>query len=151
MPEQVICGSESIKDLKDPSFSLSQFYRAFNNRDMNLMAENWSHSNTTSLFNPVGGLRTGWKEIKTLYEHIFGEKFNYRLRLTDYSIQKSSEMFVASGNVEGTIEDRNETFTFQVRSTRVYILECNNWKQIHHHSSIIDPSELNEYEFTVIG
>ena len=151
MPEQAICGSEVPETLSKPEQIISQFYHAFNTRDINLMAENWSHSDSISMFNPAGGLKKGWKEIKEIYEHIFGEKFHYELELTDYQIQQSAEMFVVSGNVVGTIEDKGQKFTVQIRSTRIYEQECGNWKQIHHHGSIINPSKLSEYQIAILG
>jgi hypothetical protein len=40
--QEPITGREERGDLMSPQFALSQFYRAFNTRDMEAMAQNWA-------------------------------------------------------------------------------------------------------------
>lgn len=54
-----------------PLAALSEFYRAFNERDLTLMERNWLASPAASMDNPLGGIRRGWGDIRTVYERIF--------------------------------------------------------------------------------
>lgn len=72
-PQQIaITGREMIADGNLPERALSDFYRAFNDRDLGAMAENWSQSDEASMDNPLGGIKRGWEEIRAVYERLFG-------------------------------------------------------------------------------
>ena len=52
--QEPITGREELDDLSKPTQALAQFYPAINNRDLDLMAENWSQSDEAVMDNPVG-------------------------------------------------------------------------------------------------
>src|SRR5271167_1452509 len=58
-----ITGYEDLRDLTHPRHALTQFYRAFNTRDIVLMRQNWSPSDDISMNNPLGGIKRGWPEF----------------------------------------------------------------------------------------
>jgi hypothetical protein len=52
--QQPITGREPPGDPTQPIQALAQFYRAFNERDLPRMAENWHNSSEASMDNPLG-------------------------------------------------------------------------------------------------
>jgi hypothetical protein len=72
MPEQIpITGREDKNGLSAPLQALVEFYDAFNSRDLEKMSKNWAQTDDISMDNPLGGIKRGWKEIQSVYEHIF--------------------------------------------------------------------------------
>jgi len=69
--QAAITGHEIQGDLSSPYQALVQFYRAFNSKDMEMMAENWARSDEIAMDNPLGGIKRGWEEIQQVYERIF--------------------------------------------------------------------------------
>ena len=66
-PEQTpITGQEDRQGLAPPFRALSEFYAAFNNRDLEKMAENWAPTDDITMANPVGGIKRGWQEIEAV-------------------------------------------------------------------------------------
>ena len=61
-----VTGKEETEHLTPQMKSLSEFYRALNNRDLDLMARNWAQTDEAVMDNPVGGIKRGWEEIKTV-------------------------------------------------------------------------------------
>jgi len=69
--EKAITGSEKEKNnASDPTAALIEFYRAFNNADLELMSKNWEQSDEVSMSNPLGGVKRGWDSIKEVYTNI---------------------------------------------------------------------------------
>ena len=62
-----IIGQEGQGGLSSPFYALVQFYHAFNNRNMTVMAENWAQSDEIAMDNPLGGIKRGWAEIRQVY------------------------------------------------------------------------------------
>jgi limonene-1,2-epoxide hydrolase len=96
-----ITGKEAQEALSSPYQSLMQFYRAFNNHDMKLMAENWLQSDEIAMDNPLGGIKRGWAEIKAVYERIFNNPATVYVEFYDYTIHEAAEMFYAVGRERG--------------------------------------------------
>ena len=57
--------------------ALSDFYKAFNTKNMSLMSESWLNTDEISMDNPIGGIRRGWEEIKNGYAKIFNSITKY--------------------------------------------------------------------------
>ena len=66
-----ITGAEPDAGPSSPYLALAQFYRAFNGRDMSLMAANWASSEDVAMDNPLGGINRGWDSIRLVYERLF--------------------------------------------------------------------------------
>jgi len=90
-----ITGKESISDPAAPLYALSQFYRAFNNRNLVLMQEVWERSPEASLHNPIGGIKRGWENIRPVYERIF--QATVQVEFFDYTLHDAGELFFAVG------------------------------------------------------
>ena len=145
---QAITGSEAKTDSK-PYNALVEFYRAFNGRDMKLMAQNWNHTEESSMSNPLGGIRRGWDEIQRVYDKIFNGQAEVYVEFYDYTIHQSGVMFCAVGRERGYFRANGKEIELAIRTSRFYRLECGKWQQVHHHGSIDNPALLSDYQTLV--
>lgn len=146
-----ITGNEKIEDLLNPVVALSQFYYAFNNRDINVMSRNWLQSDEIAMDNPLGGIKRGWNEIKPVYEKIFNGQAKVYVEFYDYSLHVTNEIFFVVGRERGYFKLGDKTIDLAIRTSRVFKKVEREWKQVHHHGSIDHPQLLNEYQTTVLG
>ena len=151
-----VTGREAITDSSQPLAGLSQFYRALNNRDMALMQRNWDASDHAVMDNPLGGIKRGWSEIRSVYERLFASAGTYSFEFYDYTLQHYGEIFIAIGRERGQLNPKGGTaldgtaLNLAIRTTRVFRLADGVWRQIHHHGSIDDPEMLARYQQAVL-
>lgn len=142
-----ITGQESPASSDSPYAALVQFYRAFNTRDIELMANNWLQSRDASLSNPLGGgVRRGWDSIATLYNRLFKGAGRVHVEFFDYSLHQTEEMFMAVGRERGTFASDQTELKLEIRTSRTYLWTNTGWRQLHHHGSIEDAAMLQDYQ-----
>lgn len=146
-----ITGSEKLETADTPFAALVHFYRAFNARDLDGVAANWEQAPTIAMDNPLGGIKRGWAEIRSVYERIFRGPARVYVEFFDYAIQVHGEVFVAVGRERGTLEKDGRTLALAIRTSRIFRRTVEGWKQIHHHGSIEEPALLERYQKTVAG
>jgi len=146
-----ISGHETITDESSPLAALTQFYAAFNNRNMSLMQNNWLQSAEASMSNPLGGVKRGWTDIETVYRKIFQGQAQVYVEFFDYSIHVSASMFIAVGRESGQLQLNNDKIELAIRTSRIYTRQGNQWKQLHHHGSMDNPTLLNRYQQTLLS
>ena len=129
--------------------ALVEFYKAFNQRDFELMQKNWLNSEEIAMDNPLGGIKRGWEEIKGIYSRIFTGHATVYVEFYDYTILSMEGGFVAVGRERGSVEIKGKTLELAIRTSRVYTLVKGAYKQIHHHGSIEFPELLQEYQALV--
>ena len=144
-----ITGFEDLRDLTHPRHALTQFYRAFNTRDIMLMRQNWSPFDDVSMNNPLGGIKHGWPEIRRVYERLFSGPIRLTVELYNYSLHVSGEIFYAVGRERGRLETPTTVSELSFRTTRIFRLLDHHWRQVHHHGSIDDPSQLDRCQSTL--
>ena len=148
--EQIpITGSEDKQGLAEPIKTLSDFYAAFNNRDLGKMANNWAQTDEIAMDNPVGGIKRGWEEIKAVYERIFNGKAKVYVEFYDYTIHEQGDMFYAVGRERGEFRIGETVVDLTIRTSRVFQLMNGQWRQVHHHGSIDEPELLARYQQAV--
>lgn len=147
--ETPITGREPIADASEPVAALAQFYRAFNNRDLGLMAENWHQAEDAAMDNPLGGIMRGWPAIRAVYERIFGAPARVEVEFHDYTLHRAADVFYAVGRERGTFAAAGGTLNLAIRTTRVFRCFDGRWRQVHHHGSIDDPRLLGAYQKAV--
>jgi len=126
--------------------ALVEFYKAFNQKDFELMQKNWLNSEEIAMDNPLGGIKRGWKEIKGIYSHIFTGQAKVYVEFYDYTIISMEDGFVAIGRERGSVEIKGKTLELAIRTSRIYKLLEGEYKQIHHHGSIEFPELLRKYQ-----
>ena len=146
-----VTGTETNGDQHEPSQALSQFYRALNARDLELMQKTWANSDETAMDNPLGGIKRGWDEIKSVYEKLFDSKATYRFEFYDYTMHEAGDLFYVVGRERGELALSGPPLELAIRTTRVFRRdEDGQWRQVHHHGSIDDPLMLAAYQNAVL-
>jgi ketosteroid isomerase-like protein len=140
--ETPIPGCEAVADESAPVAALAQFYRAFNSRDLGLMAENGHHAEDVAMDNPLGGIMRGRPAIRAVYERIFPAPARVEVEIHDYTLHRAGDVFYAGGREHGTGAARDNTLNLAIRTTRVFRRFDGIWCQAHHHGSIDDPQLL---------
>lgn len=149
MTEQimVITGKENIEDIQNQEINaLTQFYKAFNERNMNLMQNIWLNSTEASMNNPLGGIMRSWKEIESVYDKIFNGKAKVYVEFYDFTIHKTKNMFFATGRERGFFKTDEKEIKLAIRTSRIFKKVRGEWKQIQHHGSIDNPELLKAYQ-----
>lgn len=150
--ERVITGeAEHSLISNNPVAALTQFYHAFNNTDLELMAKNWYQGEEISMSNPLGGLKRGWQSIKPVYVGIFQGKAKVYVEFHDYSIVSTEDMFCAIGRERGYFKLADKKIALAIRTSRTFQRFGDTWQQVHHHGSIDNPELLAEYQQAVLG
>lgn len=144
-----ITGDEDLGDRSRPRQALAEFYKAFNTRDLALMAENWDHSDEAVMDNPVGGITRGWANIRAVYERIFGSPARVRVEFYDYTVHLGDSVFYAVGRERGRFETARSALDLAIRTTRIFRRIGGRWRQVHHHGSMDDPTLLEAYQRAV--
>jgi len=148
---ECITGEESIPSEKDPLAALVAFYRGFNHRDLQAMQYNWAAEYPIVMSNPIGGLRKGRKEILQGYEKIFTSPAKVYVEFYDYTLMQTENMYCVAGRERGFFKLKNETINLEIRTSRIYLLIQQGWKQIHHHGSIDNPDLLQRYQSAIFN
>jgi hypothetical protein len=146
---QPITGLEQGVGPKTPYGAFSEFYRAFNARDLELMSTNWLNSIDVSMDNPLGGIRRGWEEIAEVYQRIFSGKGLVNVEFFDYTIHPFGETFLAVGRERGAYRDGITTLELKFRTSRWFWFVDGRFRQLHHHGSIEDARLLAQYQAAV--
>ena len=152
-PIQVpITGEEPLGDLAKPNEALSQFYLAFNRRDLSLMRKNWEQSGDVAMDNPLGGIKRGWPQIETVYRSIFEGDARVSVEFFDYTLHLVGDVFFyAVGRERGDLKAADGThLSLQIRTSRLFRKIDGLWRQVHHHGSIDDPDLLRNYRALVL-
>jgi ketosteroid isomerase-like protein len=144
-----ITGEEPLGELREPIQALTQFYRAFNSRDLALMEENWEPSEDAAMDNPLGGIKRGWSEIRSVYERVFQATGRVQVEFHDYTIHVVGDVFYAVGRERGTHEGNDSRLDLAIRTSRIFRRADGRWRQVHHHGSIDDPHLLSAYQKAV--
>jgi len=144
--EQVaVTGREQPQSLTREMQALSQFYRALNTRDMELMEQSWAHTGEEVMDNPVGGIKRGWDDIRAVYERVFRSPGPYWFEFRDYSYHEARDIFYVVGRERGEYTGRDGALRLATRTSRVFRRIDGTWRQVHHHGSIEDPGLLTAY------
>lgn len=150
MPEQKpITGTENRAAQSDPIQALSEFYHAFNARDLEAMSRNWAQTDEIAMDNPLGGIKRGWSEIRAVYDRIFSGPARVYVEFHDYTVHESGEVFYAVGRERGTFTRGDASIKLAIRTSRIFRRMNNAWRQVHHHGSIEDPDLLRRYQEAV--
>jgi ketosteroid isomerase-like protein len=144
-----VTGRESETLAGPKTRALSQFYRALNSRDLELMARNWTQTEEAVMDNPVGGIKRGWPAIRAVYERLFSSAASFWFEFYDYSLHEAGGVFYAVGRERGEYASNRGKLVMSIRTSRIFRLIDGEWRQIHHHGSIDDADLLRGYQRAV--
>lgn len=149
--DTVITGDTKPVNANTSMDALREFYFAFNHRDIATMAANWLDGEDTAMSNPLGGIKRGWDEIRSVYERIFNGPARVYVEYYDFNIVQSENMFCAIGRERGWFRKEGDEIELSIRTSRIFTQHAGRWRQVHHHGSIDEPSLLERYQTAVIG
>lgn len=147
--QETITGNVRPETVTTPLDALTEFYYAFNHRDIGAMSANWLDSPEIALSNPLGGIRRGWDEIRAVYERIFNGTAQVYVEYYDYTILRNGDIFCAVGRERGWFRKGGEEVSLAIRTSRIFMRRDGCWRQVHHHGSIDDPALLDRYQMAV--
>lgn len=147
LKQVAITGKEEVDGVGNEVYQvLREFYQAFNTRDSSLMQQNWLNSDEIFMSNPLGGVKRGWKEIYSVYKHIFNGNSKVYVEFYDYNIIEFNGGFCAVGRERGWVKIKDKSLDLKIRTSRIYKLVDAKYKQVHHHGSIENPQLLEQYQ-----
>jgi len=131
-----------------PVGALAEFYRAFNERDLRLMEQNWDASPDSVMDNPLGGIMRGWPAIRGVYERLFSGAARVTVEFFDYTVHEAADAFWAIGRERGVLAQAGQPdLALAIRTSRLFQRDTTGrWRQAHHHGSIDDPKLLIDYK-----
>ena len=96
--------------------------------------------------NPLGGIKRGWPQIRSVYQAIFEGAAEVRVEFWDYTLHQGPDVFYAVGRERGVLRLAGESLPLAIRTTRLFRKAGGRWRQVHHHGSIDDPDLLRRYQ-----
>src|SRR3712207_2918138 len=117
-----------------------QFYAALAheiNGDPGPMMEVWSHGLDVTAMHPLGGLETGWEEVRTSWEQVAQAFSGGQVSLDGLVvIPLSDDVAYTLGTENGQAKLGDETVAIGWRVTNIYRREEGEWKIVHHHTDV---------------
>ncbi len=140
-----ITGRENPRDLPPQLQALSEFYAAFNQRDLDKMGQVWAQTDEAVIINPVGITR-GWEEMRMAYTRLFNAPGTAQVEFYDYSIHADGQFFYAVGRERGEFRHEGTSIPLAARATNVLKSIGGRWRLVHHHASLDDGKTLAAYQ-----
>lgn len=147
---KVITGQEIIEDPEHPVNALIAFYNAFNARNAEAAANNWAKKYAVAMANPIGGIRRNWNSIKEAYDKIMDGEAKVYVEYHDFNFHQFDDIFYAEGRERGSLNTGDVQLGIKIRTSRIYKLFDDGWKQVHHHGSMDDPELLHRYQQAIM-
>lgn len=139
----IITGKEA--GLLSPEIKvLSEYYHALNNGDIQLMKHNWSKEKSAAFTSPLGGIVRTHETIISAHNELFESPIDIDVEYYDVQIALMDNGFQAVGRERGVMRIGNETVSVGFRTSRLFIKEDGEYKQLHHHGSFEDAQIQNK-------
>lgn len=146
-----INGSEDLSNIENDKLkALANFYKAFNEQNIDLMQKVWLNSKESSMNNPVGGIMRDWKNIGSVYNKIFTGEAKVYVEFHDFTLHSTDNMFFVTGRERGYFKKGNSIIDLAIRTSRIFIKINEEWKQIQHHGSIDNADLLMTYQNAIL-
>ena len=147
MVMETITGKNSISRQSAALKALIEFYAGFNNRDVDRCMQNWASCDDIVMFNPIGGIRIGRDAVLQGYKKIMEGETRVYVEFYDYRLYETEALFYVAGRERGYAHRNDgQRIDLLIRTSRVFRKVGDDWRQVHHHGSIDDPTLLNQYQ-----
>jgi ketosteroid isomerase-like protein len=104
--------------------------------DSSLLKDSWSHDATVTTMHPIGGLQTGWDDVRGSFEGVAQLASGGHAELIDQRIQVVGDLAYEIGIEKGEATLAGEQIAIAQRVTNVYRRDADGWKIVHHHTDI---------------
>lgn len=146
-----INGEGTVAEPASPLAAVTDFYRAFNHRELDKVSAAWAHTAEIVMDNPLGGVKRGWTEIEAVYRRLFQGPARVYVEFYDITALETADMFCVTGRERGELTCEALRLPLAIRTSRVFQRLESRWRQVHHHGSIDDPQQLAAYQAAVSG
>ena len=143
---KIITGKENFEDSEHPINALISFYKAFNARNADETANNWAKKYAIAMSNPIGGVRRNWNAVRDAYGKIMEAEAKVYVEYHDFTFHQFNDVFYVEGRERGSLDTGEVQLGLKIRTSRIYKLFDDEWKQIHHHGSMDNPELLQRYQ-----
>lgn len=143
---EMVNGAYASNDATSPLGALENFYEAFNQRDANTASHAWLNTERVAMYNPIGGIKRGWEQIKDTYSRIMQGNIHVYVEFYDYTLQQHDTLFYVFGRERGYAKCAGQQIELAIRTSRVFEWHTEQWRQVHHHGSIDNPTLLDAYQ-----
>ena len=120
----------------------NQFYTSLNALlagNASEMDQVWSHADNVTYMGPVGGIQTGWDQVRTMWEVQADMKLGGHVEPMELHITVGNDLALVEGYELGTtLDDRGQSESFRIRATSSFRKENGQWKMIGHHTDLLD-------------
>jgi len=148
---KIITGKELLEDARDPLNVLIVFYKVFNSREAENAVNNWAKQYAVAMANPIGGIRYNWNTIREGYGKIMEGNARVYVEYHDFNFHQFNDVFYVEGRERGSLVTETVELDLKIRTSRIYKLFGNEWKQIHHHGSMENPELLQRYQQAILN
>jgi ketosteroid isomerase-like protein len=98
--------------------------------------ESWSHDASVTTMHPIGGLQTGWDEVRGSFAGVAELASGGHAELLDQRIQVVGDLAYEIGVEKGQATLAGEQIAIEQRVTNIYRRGPEGWKIVHHHTDI---------------
>lgn len=104
--------------------------------DSSSLDDSWPHDATVTTMHPIGGLQTGWDDVRGSFEGVAQLASGGRAELLDQRIQVVGDLAYEIGIEKGQATLAGEQIAIEQRVTNVYRRGPEGWKIVHHHTDV---------------
>lgn len=115
--------------------ALSNYYHALNNGDIVKMKENWSTEMPVVFTSPLGGIIRSYTDVMASHAELFNSPIVIDVEYYDIEINYFDNGFSSVGRERGTMRINGESINVGFRTSRLFVKEKGEYKQVHHHGS----------------
>jgi pyrroloquinoline quinone (PQQ) biosynthesis protein C len=130
----VINGKETGK-LSPEYKALSEYYNALNNANIDMMKNNWSKKEDVAFTNPLGGIVHTYDDVIESHRELFSSPIGIDVEYYDFKINKMKNGFSVVGRERGSMSIGGKSIDIGFRTSRLFVKENGEYKQLHHHGS----------------
>ncbi len=134
LPVLTINGKE--KTPLSPEYkALSEYYNALNNANIIKMKNNWSTEMPVVFTSPLGGIIHAYDNVMAAHDELFKSPIHIDVEYYDIQINHFDNGFSSIGRERGLMIINGESIEVGFRTSRLFIHENSEYKQVHHHGS----------------
>jgi ketosteroid isomerase-like protein len=98
--------------------------------------DSWSHDASVTTMHPIGGMQTGWDEVRGSFEGVAQLSSGGHAELLDQRIQVVGDLAYEIGVEKGQTTLAGERIAIEQRVTNIYRRGPEGWKIVHHHTDV---------------
>lgn len=115
--------------------ALSDYYNALNNGDIVKMKDNWCKEMPVVFTSPLGGIIRSYKDVMASHAELFNSPIQIDVEYYDIEVNNFENGFSSVGRERGTMNINGESIDVGFRTSRLFVKEKGEYKQVHHHGS----------------